>query len=91
MPDIFMSKRIAKFYFLSLLVLGSAILAAASEPETPAAASTGRSQAELNAAPIQDNSFLVEEAYNQEDGVVQHISFFQYLPTTGWAFTQMIR
>ena len=26
-------------------------------------------------APIQDNSFLVEEAYNQEDGVIQHISF----------------
>jgi len=84
----FMSKRIAKFYFLSLLVLGSAIFAAAGEPETPAAASAGRSQAELNAAPIQDNSFLVEEAYNQEDGVVQHISFFQYLPATGWAFTQ---
>lgn len=26
--------------------------------------------------PIQDNSFLVEEAYNQERGVVQHISAF---------------
>ena len=26
---------------------------------------------------IQDNSFLVEEAYNQEAGVVQHISTFQ--------------
>jgi hypothetical protein len=26
---------------------------------------------------IQDNSFLIEEAYNQEDGVVQHISVFQ--------------
>lgn len=25
-------------------------------------------------APIQDNSFLMEEAYNQEPGVVQHIS-----------------
>ncbi len=28
-------------------------------------------------APIQDNSFLMEEAYNQEEGVVQHISTFQ--------------
>ena len=28
---------------------------------------------------IQDNSFLIEEAYNQEDGVVQHIQVFQYL------------
>jgi hypothetical protein len=27
------------------------------------------------ASPIQDNSFLIEEAYNQEDGVIQHISF----------------
>ena len=27
---------------------------------------------------IQDNSFLVEEAYNQEPGVVQHISGFQH-------------
>ena len=26
---------------------------------------------------IQDNSFLVEEAYNQEAGIVQHISTFQ--------------
>ena len=33
------------------------------------------------AGPIQDNSFLVEEAYNQEDGVVQHISFFERLAT----------
>jgi hypothetical protein len=29
-------------------------------------------------AQIQDNSFLVEEAYNQEAGVVQHISLFQH-------------
>jgi hypothetical protein len=27
-------------------------------------------------APIQDNSFLLEEAYNQDPGVVQHISTF---------------
>ncbi|HYH82564.1 MAG TPA: hypothetical protein VEX86_22425 [Longimicrobium sp.] len=27
-------------------------------------------------APIEDNSFLIEEAYNQESGVVQHISAF---------------
>jgi hypothetical protein len=27
--------------------------------------------------PIQDNSFLIEEAYNQEPGVVQHINVFQ--------------
>src|SRR6185312_15191502 len=43
---------------------------------------------DLNTSPIQDNSFLVEEAYNQEDGVIQHISFFQHLSTGDWAFTQ---
>lgn len=29
-----------------------------------------------SSAPIQDNSFLIEEAYNQEFGVVQHINTF---------------
>ncbi len=28
--------------------------------------------------PIEDNSFLIEEAYNQEDGVVQFINVLQY-------------
>lgn len=37
---------------------------------------------------IQDNSFLIEEAYNQEDGVVQHISTWQkYRDTKAWAYT----
>ncbi len=30
---------------------------------------------------IEDNSFFVEEAYNQEEGIVQHISNLQYLFT----------
>jgi hypothetical protein len=37
--------------------------------------------------PIQDNSFLLEEAYNQEHGVVQHINTFQWFRKTGWAYT----
>jgi hypothetical protein len=38
--------------------------------------------------PIQDNSFLIEEAYNQERGVVQHISTFQRdLRGSGFLFT----
>ena len=38
--------------------------------------------------PIADNSFLVEEAYNQERDVVQHISAWQRsLRTAAWAFT----
>src|SRR5215210_2143241 len=43
------------------------------------------------AAKIQDNSFLVEEAYNQETGVVQHIfSFTRLFQSRDWvvSFTQ---
>lgn len=37
---------------------------------------------------IQDNSFLIEEAYNQEDGVIQHIQTFQYLKKSkSWMYT----
>lgn len=37
---------------------------------------------------IQDNSFLIEEAYNQEDGVVQHIQSFQYFKKSKtWLYT----
>ncbi|MEP6995623.1 MAG: transporter [Acidobacteriota bacterium] len=42
-------------------------------------------------SPIQDNSFLIEEAYNQDDGVVQHINLFRRDLRTGeWlgSFTQ---
>src|SRR6478609_8369598 len=36
---------------------------------------------------ISDNSFLVEEAYNQEAGVVQHISTFRRDRAGDWLFT----
>src|ERR1051325_8382666 len=37
---------------------------------------------------IQDNSFLMEEAYNQEAGVVQHINaFMKSLRGKGWIYT----
>jgi hypothetical protein len=36
--------------------------------------------------PIQDNSFLIEEAYNQEPGVVQHIGSFLRQDGGDWAF-----
>lgn len=46
------------------------------------------SKAAAPSGPIQDNSFLVEEAYNQEDGVVQHISTFTRLSQShDWAYT----
>jgi hypothetical protein len=47
--------------------------------------------AQAGPAPIRDNSFLLEEAYNQEPGVVQHISLFLRARETGdwvYAFTQ---
>ncbi len=38
--------------------------------------------------PIADNSFLMEEAYNQEPGVVQHISgFTRTTGQQGWAYS----
>ncbi len=38
---------------------------------------------------IQDNSFLIEEAYNQEDGVIQHINTFQRLTGSGdWVYSE---
>ena len=37
--------------------------------------------------PIQDNSFLIEEAYNQERGVVQHINTFQRVHSGDWVYT----
>jgi hypothetical protein len=40
------------------------------------------------APPIQDNSFLIEEAYNQETGVVQHISTFTRMwNSKDWNYT----
>src|SRR2546430_13582464 len=46
--------------------------------------------AQGQAAPpsISDNSFLMEEAYNQEPGVVQHISAFQlFRGADAWAYS----
>lgn len=36
---------------------------------------------------IEDNSFLLEEAYNQEPGVIQHISAFQFMKDETWSYT----
>src|SRR5262245_20464456 len=45
-------------------------------------------KAELEESGIQDNSFLIEEAYNQEYGVVQHINNFTYLSQSkSWAYS----
>ncbi len=47
------------------------------------------SQTQRSSTPIQDNSFLIEEAYNQEDGIIQHISTFERLTNSrDWVYTQ---
>ncbi|MBI2264660.1 MAG: transporter [Armatimonadetes bacterium] len=51
----------------------------------------GATAEEEKPVPIQDNSFLIEEAYNQEDGVCQHINTFMRMRGTGdsvYTFTQ---
>ena len=51
-----------------------------------ALAQTGTAR-EKEAPTISDNSFLVEEAYNQEPGVVQHISNLRRGRDGSWLFT----
>jgi hypothetical protein len=72
---------------LALLLLAPLCGAQQQTPQCP----PNDRQCELDHADIQDNSFLVEEAYNQEYGVVQHISNFQRnWPNGDWfySFTQ---
>ncbi|MCU1245270.1 MAG: hypothetical protein JWN02_1180, partial [Acidobacteria bacterium] len=56
----------------------------------PLFAQTGSAQTAPPEAPspIQDNSFLIEEAYNQDPGVVQHIqTFARATRGDGWVYT----
>lgn len=53
-----------------------------------AAQSSPSSQPQEEPPPIEDNSFLVEEAYNQGRGVVQHISTFaRSTGSANWMYT----
>lgn len=68
-----MISGLLKACFLPSLV-SFALMAQESKPESPIG--------------IQDNSFLVEEAYNQEDGVVQHINTFtRFRQSQDWIYT----
>ncbi|MBI5926461.1 MAG: transporter [Aquabacterium sp.] len=52
------------------------------------AASTVFSAHAQESKKIEDNSFLIEEAYNQEDGVIQYIQTFQYShKSKEWLYT----
>ncbi|HET6761435.1 MAG TPA: hypothetical protein VFH13_05005, partial [Gemmatimonadaceae bacterium] len=66
--------------FVLFICLISAPRLAAQSPVPP--------QPRDDPAPIEDNSFLVEEAYNQERGIVQHINTFSRATgTAGWMYT----
>jgi len=59
--------------FFALILLFSSASAVLAQEKAPA---------------IQDNSFLVEEAYNQEKGVIQHINTFSYyVHSHDWSYT----
>lgn len=59
--------------FTTALVLGALCTQPAFATDAASAASTtSPAWPRLAAGPLQDNSFLIEEAYNQEAGVVQH-------------------
>jgi len=59
------------------------LLALSSTPAQQPAAGTQSAKPPI----IQDNSFLVEEAYNQEKGVVQHINTFTRFRGGNWVYT----
>jgi hypothetical protein len=68
--------------FYSVLVAISLSLAAVAQQDS--SLSTSQSQQ----PGIQDNSFLIEEAYNQNFGVVQHISSFaRFWNSKDWVYT----
>jgi len=57
-------------------------------PALLAALAVAAIPARSEGGPIQDNSFLIEEAYNQEAGVIQHISTFnRSVRTDAWAYS----
>jgi hypothetical protein len=68
-----------------LLTVWPAGLAAEDEPTAIAAALPVKPirWPSLRSGPLQDNSFLIEEAYNQEPGVVQHINSVLYDRASG--------
>ena len=79
--------RIPGFPFLAFLLLFAACFATPGLGQNPTSNSSTLPPADSQ-APIQDNSFMVEEAYNQEDGVIQHISSFQRLANSkDWVYT----
>ncbi len=73
-------KRLSILFAIVLLSLCAVAQQKASEDKTAAAAD--------ETPGIQDNSFLIEEAYNQEPGIVQHINFLTHtFHGNDWLYT----
>jgi hypothetical protein len=87
--------RIGRFATALLLAaLLPVALAAGDESAQATGVATGPAASDAPPAnpygddPIEDNSFLLEEAYNQEDAVIQHIGVFtRGTEGKGWAFS----
>ena len=72
------------------VLLGWALILPAADKgvDTPNREKEPGTTALIQNKPIQDNSFLIEEAYNQEAGVVQHINFLtRSWDGDGWEYT----
>lgn len=71
-------------WILSALLIAGMVTAARAQESLPAVASERSSWPEA----IEDNSFLIEEAYNQEPGVVQYIfNYVRTRPDGAWALS----
>lgn len=53
----------------------------------PVGSACGQSTDRFDFERIEDNSFLIEEAYNQEYGIIQHISAFQLMKGNTWLYS----
>lgn len=73
----------------SRILLCGLLAASTARAQVAAHDTTAKSVAKAAATePIMDNAFLVEEAFNQEKGVVQHISTFSRTNgIAGWAYS----
>lgn len=83
--SIFCSKELLHFNFMIINIrylLLSIVIALYSISDTFAQTTN-----KFDFARIEDNSFLIEEAYNQDPGVIQHISSFQYMKDHSWIYT----
>lgn len=73
-----MKKTIGQMILLVIILIAGiqVVQAQSSDPKITNNQNSSQPAAEEEEQGIQDNSFLIEEAYNQDPGVVQHISIF---------------